>query len=126
MFFKKKRSISEFDAEIKKIEKLFKENKISFNVVELFKIGEQNYDSQTVLQNAKKAVMNKDFDYLISLDDIDISKDLLQVYLIIDDNKNNMLIGIIDPYELYDNPVIFSKAENIDFDKNLLEHKRIK
>jgi len=125
MFIKSKK-LNKFDAELTKIDKILKESEIKFKVAEVFKIGEISYENESILLKVKNAFTKRDLNYLLSLNDVDISKDLIQIYLLIDDKENNLLLGIIDPYELYDNPVLLAKIENINYDYKSIKHKSIK
>jgi len=80
----------------------------------LFKIGEIILKDAQTLKNVNDAILNKDLNYLLQLNEIDVTQDLIQVHLLVDENDNNFLIGIIDPSELYDNPRLFAKSENIN------------
>ncbi len=127
MIFKsnKKKKVRK-DPELHKIEKALKYAGIEFTPFKIFKIGESIYENEVVFNKVNSAIINKDLDYLVKLKNIDVTKDMIQIFLIVDKKGKSILIGIIDPYELYDNPTVFAKSFDISFEEKDLEKMRIK
>lgn len=124
-FLGKKRRKHE-SAEINTIERILVENKIEFNISEVYRLGETVYQDNALLNRVREEIAASNLEYLLNLSGVDITKDLIQIYLVVDDKKKNLLLGIIDPYEPYDNPTVIGFSRDVDCDLALLSERKIK
>ncbi len=111
--------------EYQKINELLNKNNIKFEIESLYKIGEVILKNEKQLESIKQEINTQNFEYLLTLNEIDLKKDLIQIYFIEDNKRENILVGLIDPFELYDNPQIIAVAKNVLVDRNIIEEKKI-
>lgn len=122
--FLKKKGRKHENAEIEMIEDILAKNKIDFDISEVYKVGGTVYESG-LLDKIREKISAKDLNDLMELKGIDVTRDLIEIYLLVDDRGKNILLGIIDPYELYDNPTLIAYTRDIDCNFGLLKEKRI-
>lgn len=123
--FLKKKGRKHKNAEIEMLEDILTKNKIDFDIAEVYKVGGTVYES-ALLDKIREKISAKNLNDLMQLSGIDVTKDLIEIYLLIDDKRKNLLLAIIDPYELYDNPTLIGYAKEVDCDLELLKERKIK
>lgn len=113
------------NAEVSSLKRILAENKIAFNISEVYRLGETVYQDSALLNRIREEISASNLDYLLGLKGVDITKDLIQIYLVVDEKKRNLLLGIIDPYELYHAPTLIGFSQDVIYDPAFLSERRI-
>lgn len=100
-FRKNKKSNAEIS-----VPELLKVNKINFNIQEIELIGQEAILTPDDLYNCKFLLHKKRISEIRKLNTFNGKYDCILFYLARDEDSKELLIGVLDPVELYQNPYL--------------------